>query len=421
MRFKIVLFSLFIGSFYLSIAASDKSKTVPEKGVNLFNDSIVHEIRISFPQEFWKDSLLRNRHIKDSTYVSKYLQCNATIDGKPMYACGIRYKGESSYQFYPGDKKSFRLKFNAFIKKQRYDGVKGVSLNNNFKDPSMMREKLILDYCKKNRLTGQRSSFVKVYINNTYFGLYTMLENINGDFLKRNYGTKKGHFVQGKPRASFKDLGNDTLEYKRSYTYKNMDKTVREMMKLIHSISSGENLENYVDVQEMYKQFIVSNFFMNIDAYNMYFRHNFFLFKPKKQDLFHWINYDYNYSFGAWSPDLDLKKMESMSPYFVRRPGDFPLWELVLSNKTYKKEYTEAYQKMLSEFDVSEFEKSVRHYHRLLSEAVELDTMKMYSTEKFNTNITRAIGDVKDPGAFSPGLIEFITNRKAYLETFFKD
>lgn len=420
MRFKILLSILILSCYSVGFAIKSNDDLI-EKGGVIFNDSVIHEIRVNFTQELWKDSLLENKHYKEVNYQSKYLRCNVLIDGDSLASCGIRYKGESSYQFYPGDKKSFRLKLNAFVKKQNYDGIKGLSLNNNFKDPTMMREKLVLDFCNKQGFTSQRSAFVKVYVNDVYFGLYTMLENINGDFFKSRFGTKKGHLIQGKPKPYLLDLGNDTLAYKRSYTYKTMNKSVPEIMKLCQVVSKGEKVEDYINLKEVYQQFIVSNLFLNVDAYNMYFRHNFHLFKPKRQELFRWVNYDYNYSFGAWSPNLSLKEMETISPYFVRDSGDFPLWELIVNTPKYKKEYTDEYKNILANFDLSEFNASVKKYHNLLTQAVELDTMKMYSNAQFHKNISTAIGDIKDPGAFSPGLTDFMANRIAFLKGVLKN
>lgn len=397
------------------------SKKAKASGDRLFLGDIVHEIKITFPQEYWEDSLKHNKAYKDSIYESKYLQCNVNIDDENYYACGIRYKGESSYQYYPSKKKSFRLKLNAFNKKQNHENIKGISLNNNFKDPSMMREKLILDYCNKNDILGQRSAFAKVYVNGEYYGVYTILENINKRFLKRKFGSKKGHFIQGKPRASFTYLENDTLAYKRSYTYKDMEKSVPEIMKITKVIHEGKGLENEMNLASLYKQFVVSNFFMNIDAYNMYFSHNFFLFKLEETDKFEWINYDYNYSFGAWSPDMDLKQMVGLSPYFVREKGRSPLLEYIFNSPEHKAEYTRIYKEMIKGFDLTDFSFQVKKYTQLLDKAVERDTLKMYSTQDFIENTMNHIGDIKDPGAFSPGLVSFMKARKAYLEEFFKE
>ena len=40
----------------------------------------------------------------------------------------------------------------------------------------------------------------------------------------------------------------------------------------------------------------------------------------------------------------------------------------------------------------------------------------MYTNREFDINIEQAIGDIKDPGAFIPGLKPFIKKRRANVE-----
>jgi spore coat protein CotH len=49
---------------------------------------------------------------------------------------------------------------------------------------------------------ASRSSFAIVYINDVLWGLYTMVESIDGKFLKERFGDKKGNMY----KCSFGDL-----------------------------------------------------------------------------------------------------------------------------------------------------------------------------------------------------------------------
>lgn len=85
---------------------SSNTKKVKEKptGEEIFGSNKIHEIRIQFLQCQAQDSLVKIKIHKDSLSVSKYLQGNVEVDGMKFYSCGIRIKGESSYDFYPGNK-----------------------------------------------------------------------------------------------------------------------------------------------------------------------------------------------------------------------------------------------------------------------------------------------------------------------------
>jgi len=88
-------------------------KPVKQKGYgkNFFDKDSIHIIRITFIQCNYWDSLVYYRKIFDSLNVSNFMQASVMVDDKVYHSCGIRFKGESSYEFYPGKKKPFRIKF----------------------------------------------------------------------------------------------------------------------------------------------------------------------------------------------------------------------------------------------------------------------------------------------------------------------
>ena len=172
---------------------ADKKISKKDFGKSFFEKDSIHVIRISFNQCNYWDSLAIYKKLLDSMEVSNYLQASVIIDNKKFFSAGVRFKGESSYDFYPGKKKPFRIKFNKFIKGQDFKGLEELNLTNNFKDPSMMREKLYLDILNKEGLPAPRATYAKVYINDKYWGLYLINESIDKVFLETRFNDSKGN------------------------------------------------------------------------------------------------------------------------------------------------------------------------------------------------------------------------------------
>lgn len=57
-------------------------------------------------------------------------------------------KGNSSFNN-PSTKKPFKVDLNEYVSGQDYDGIKKFNLNNGFKDPTMLSEKLTLDFFER--------------------------------------------------------------------------------------------------------------------------------------------------------------------------------------------------------------------------------------------------------------------------------
>lgn len=408
---------------------SEKSKTYSKTklpkhktiGKDLFEKEQVHEIRIQFQYPHAYDSL---NFYKEHREENLYLQANVVVDGETYYASGIRIKGESSYEFYPGQKKSFKLKFNKFIKDQNLDGLSCINLNNGFKDPSMMREKIIFDAMRAEGLPAPRVSYANVFINDEPFGLYFLVEDVNKPFFKFNFGNKDGHLYKGEPRAYYVNLGDSIEAYIGSYlsSIGEVEHVLeQDLLDLIQAINCEtcsdkalkERLDAQLNTEACLKIFAITSFFCNIDAYNLVFSHNHYLYRNKTNQKFEWIPYDGNYAFCAWSPTFSYKAASELDIYYIQDSIKRPLMAAFLNNPEYKAFYTK-YMEALVNKKLNDFyiEKEVDRLSVLIRKYIYEDPKKMYTNAQFEQNLKETIGDPLDPGAFVPGIKSFYKDRR---------
>jgi spore coat protein CotH len=91
---------------------------------------------------------------------------------------------------------------------QKYDGLKAINLNNGFKDPTFMREKLMLDFCQRNVIPAPRCTYANIYVNDTLWGFYTLVEQVNTTFLKRWFPENNGNLFKGDPNGTLQWFGS---------------------------------------------------------------------------------------------------------------------------------------------------------------------------------------------------------------------
>lgn len=414
---------LLLAPFIVLLAAcGDKKQPLGEE---LFDDSYVHTIKVNFTQKSFWDSLTAYRQVKDSLEISEYMLCSVNIDGADDDSAGIRFKGESSYDFTTTKKKSFKISFNKFEKKGRHKGVRRISLNNSFKDPTMMREKLMLDFYREQGLPAQRSAYAKLYINDVYWGLYLMVEEISDEFLTYNFGSDTGNLYMGEPKPTLEYFGDDMRKYVRKYKRKNnrKDSTWTDLTGLLKAISDSSqspadyraSLDKQIDIDNTLKAWAINSLFVNVDAYNMMYPHNYYIYYHVPEKRFKWISYDFNYGFGAWNPKFDLQQVHSFDIFYVHdRVKQVPLaYQLLRRNAITKSKYAAMLQEMAEKhFTPQSLNPKIDKLAGLIRKSVYEDTMKMYSNEDFEANIEKDLGDVKDPGAFIPGLKSFISKRR---------
>ncbi len=412
-------FILLVSVSLFSCKSNPTSEVKIYKG-DVFDDSVVHEIKLNFADKNYWDSLVKYKLIKDSMEINHFYKCNVTIDGNEIKDIGVRLKGESSYDFTKGKKKSFKLDFNCFVRKQKYCGVTRINLNNNYKDPSLMREKITLDMLAKEGLPTSRSAYAKVYLNDEYWGLYLMVEGINKDFLKRNFNNASGNLYIGEPNGTLEKLAT-LSDYARNYRKKNNKKENdwSDLIQFISTVNSentaknqGANLDSIFNLDNCLKTWAINNLLVNVDAYNMMYPHNYFLYSDSISGKLQWINYDYNYSFAAWNPKYTYSQVCEF-PIFYNNPS-LPLANLVLSkNKQIQKRYLTTLQSIFAnQFTEEHIDTEVKRLYTLIKEAVYEDNRKEFSNEDFEKNCSTTLGDKNDPGAFIPGLKEFVHDRK---------
>ncbi len=410
---------------------ADKPNSKKDFGKSFFEKDSIHVIRINFVQCNYWDSLVYYRKISDSLEVQTYMQAIVTVDNKKFYSAGIRFKGESSYEFYPGKKKPLRIKFNKFVKGQDFNGLEELNLNNNFKDPTMIREKIYLDLLNKQGLPAPRATFAKVYINDKYWGLYLVTDNIDKIFLETRFGDSRGNLFQGEPLATFSYVGNEQSKYYNKWVLKNNVKKndwsdLVKFIRLVNDSSvSGEDylkkLESNFNLDKCLRAWAINNLIGNIDSYNMFYPHNFFLYHDSTTFKWHWVSLDGNYSFAAWNPVMSLPsllKMSVMVPDSAPFKEARPLLDKTLrSNRSIRKRYVAIVNELLrTEFNEERLNKAIDSISMRIRIAVYADVNKMYSNKDFDTNVNATIGDPLDPGNFIPGLKSFLADRRRNIE-----
>lgn len=157
-------------------------------GDQLFSEAIVHEIRVEADEPNFKELL---RDDWDNFWGSEipYRMCRLRIDGQLKDSVAIRMKGQSS-GFAP--KIPLKIDLNAFAPGQDYDGIKKFNLNNCWLDSTHIRVALTYDIYRKMGVRGSRTAFAKVYINDVYEGLYTMVEQVDKNFLRNYFADDEG-------------------------------------------------------------------------------------------------------------------------------------------------------------------------------------------------------------------------------------
>ncbi len=408
-----------------------------DPGDDFFDDSVVQEIRIWFDDPDWFNTL-EDSHASDPD--DPYFSCRFESGDTVIDPCGVRMKGNSSFSL--PVKKSFKFDFDEYDEDNpdlNFDGLKKLNLNNSFKDPTMMREKLFHEFVSA-YAPACRVVHCRLYINDEYWGLYSAVEQVNKDFVQRNFGDgEDGNlykcestggsgfgsnlaWIDSNPESYWNTYELETNETDWDYS------GLVEFIDLLNNSSVADRpavLEPVADVDGMLQAIALNCLFVNLDAYNGS-AHNYYVYDRDDTGLFTHIFWDANEAFGTFRmgmpPNEDAREMEAMwlpagSPPNGSEPR--PLMERLWEVNDYRRAYLRHLARFLREgFDVDSFDPRITEIADLIRADVYADGNKQYSNSDFEQNLDSDVGGGGGPGGGTIyGLTSFVQERAAFMNT----
>ncbi|MBL8007313.1 MAG: CotH kinase family protein [Ignavibacteria bacterium] len=391
------------------------------EGDSLFTGIQIHTVNIRFSQPNYWDSLIYYYN----QGLEQYMSATVIANGVTYANVGVRLKGNSSFT-HPNNKKSFRLSFNEFVSGQRWNGLKGVHLNNCWNDPTFIREKMHLDFCKNAGITAPRGNFVRLSVNDTLFAFYSLVEHVDKTFLNSRYGNNSGDFFKAVDGygtsddvySDFRWLGTDTSLYPIHYELKSdlNATTWSKLISFIDTLNHTSLIPSYmtsrVDLSAYYKAVAADILLGNMDSY-VYSGRNFYFYYPTTTNKLEWIVWDAGLSFGGLPGGPS--NIENLSLNYVVNDTARPLFSKITGNSSLNNDYLMAFCNLFNSYfsttllfpKIDSLANAVRQY-------VNEDPRKMFSSTQFENNL---VSDITVSGRRIPGLKSFVLLRRTSVQS----
>ncbi len=184
-------FGLVIIILILSAAAS--AQTIDD----VFDTNVVKEIRLAVDPNDWQTFLANPG---SNTYYPADFQWGTLT----VRHIGIRQRGGSTRN---GIKPSIRLDFNRYESSQTFLSLKSLGLKNNEQDASQIKDRIVMEVFARLGVPVPRDVSATVYVNGDYYGLFSVVEPVDKDFLQRAFKENDGYLY------SYNDTTNYHFEY----------------------------------------------------------------------------------------------------------------------------------------------------------------------------------------------------------------
>ncbi|HEY7473481.1 MAG TPA: CotH kinase family protein [Vicinamibacterales bacterium] len=171
-----------------------------------FDDTTLHDVRLFVNSRDLAQ--LRARYTENIN-----TPADIQIDGTRVRNVAIRSRGLGSRR---PDKLGLRVDFNFYVPGRSFRGHEALVLDNLWQDEALIREQLAMKVFRRMGEPAPRESFCRLFINNQYHGLYSLVEEIDPDFAARETGLSNGYLFEYHWHFPFygEDLGEGLDIYK---------------------------------------------------------------------------------------------------------------------------------------------------------------------------------------------------------------
>jgi spore coat protein CotH len=259
-------------AFVLLVAASSAAA---QSANDVFNSDVLHDVQLRVNARDW-NTLKRNFQL-DTYYPAQF-----TWAGSTARDVAIRSRGFGSRN---GAKPGLEIEFDRYRDGQRFAGLRSMTLDNHWQDPSMMRERISMLLFRRLGWPAPREAYARLWVNDEYVGLYSMVEDINEEFLEDHFGAGEDaaagrafvYEYRWQFRYLFEDLGRKLDNYEEIFDAKinghrsaaDLFGPIEEMIRTVNEASGdfASQVSAVLDVESVMTYLAIDTFLGDSDGF----------------------------------------------------------------------------------------------------------------------------------------------------------
>ncbi len=370
----------------------------------LFLKDEVVTVKLNLSEENWQ-AIFENPEAEEyqsgSIEFNGILLDNVAIRTKGLTSLGsvaaLPEDNPSSHRF------SFKVDINAY-EDQTFLGMKKLVFNNNWADPSMMRDVIAYELMEEAGVAAPRIAYVDLWVAGEHLGVYNIVEAIDGEFIEEYFpddDSDTGDLYKAEFNVSLKWIDDSIssyggLELKTNKETLGTEQEGVALVSFLDALNNSNVPESYLDVDSILKYFAANTLVANMDSYGGATGHNFYLYEQRSNyHKFSMLPWDFNLAMGSMSSDCDATKFFIDEPTSGSRSSR-PLYEKLLSDSDYLAQYHNILQNLIdNSFSIESMNTKIDRIEKLIDTYVRADPTKFFSYQEWQTSLVSDI-DISD-------------------------
>jgi spore coat protein H len=306
----------------------------PDTSAAFFDDSVLHDVRLNINSRDW--AALKENYLDNTYYPADFRWRDQVVRN-----IGIRSRGTGSRS---GVKPGLRVDFDRYSTDQKFLGrLKSFVLRNNTQDASGMHERISMLFFRRMGAPAPREAHARLFVNNTYAGIYTIVESVDKAFLQRINGENDGYLFKYDYNTTdrpwyFNDRGSDPRLYVPSpfkpETHEDdpRPEAIAELVRIVNHDSDAvfrKTVEPFIDFATFIRHIAVEIFVADVDGFNgAWGMNNFYVYRKDDRTPFQFIAWDKSeafkggadYQIGRYILDVGPPEQNRLTTRVLRDP-----------------------------------------------------------------------------------------------------
>jgi spore coat protein CotH len=343
----------------------------------IYNQAVLHEFRIVMDPMDWAS-------LRANFRSNQYYAANISVDGDVLLQVGVRSRGKGSRS---GEKPGLLIDTNRFVANQEFHGLKKLVLDNTIQDNTFLKEPLAYQVFEAMGIAAPAVSYTRVTVNDEYWGVYMLIENVDKEFLEARLGDKEGYLYKYEyvEDYRFTDKGSDARSYLGIFqpeTHEDKPDPTG-LMQFIQAANTAPEagfaaaMSQYIDVDKFLTYIAVENAIAEQDGFvGLEGMNNFYVYQYTGQTKFVFI---------PW--DQDTSYVSATWPV-LQRVDTNVLTRKLLADPAKKQFYLDQIKAAAARaVNPSFLNPKIELYYGVMRNAVLMDTKKPWTNEQFEGGV----------------------------------
>lgn len=343
----------------------------------VFDQGVLHEFRIVMDPTDWAS-------LRANFRSNQYYAANISVDGDVLEQVGVRSRGKGSRS---GEKPGLLIDTNRFVANQEFHGLKKLVLDNVTQDNTFLKEPLAYQVFEAMGIAAPAVSYTRVTVNDEYWGVYMLIENVDKEFLEARIGDKEGYLYKYEyvEDYRFTDKGSDPRSYLGLFQPETHEDNPNPtgLMQFIQAANSAPEagfaaaMSQYLDVDKFLTYIAVENAMAQQDGFvGLQGMNNFYVYQYTGQTRFVFIPWDQDTSYVS----ADWPVLQRVDTNVLTRK--------LLADPARKQFYLDQIKATAARAVNSAFlNPRIEMYYGVMRNAVLADTKKPFTNEQFEGGV----------------------------------